>query len=171
MGATLQVFGPFKVTCEKGTTGPAKQVGKEHIKSFWDEEASCCATKQGCYVFALKAGRGYTPWYVGKATKSFKQECFQADKLVRYNNVLFKGQKGTPVLFFVAPGGNKNKVPMRIIDEMENFLIQAALYENPQIKNVAKTKNVPKWGINGVVRGGKGKPDTTSKAFAKMVGL
>jgi hypothetical protein len=171
MSTILEVSEPFKVRCERGTSGTARQVGKKHIQTFWDTEASLYAIKQGCYVFAMKAGKGYTPWYVGKATKSFKQECFQPPKLLNYNKVLFKGHRGTPVIFFIAPGGNKNRVPTRIIDEVETFLIQAALYENPQITNVQKTKNVPKWGIKGVVRGGKGKPDATAKAFAKMMGL
>ena len=33
---------------------------------------------RGCYVLGIRAGQGYTPIYVGKATKSFAQECFTA---------------------------------------------------------------------------------------------
>ncbi|QYY36868.1 hypothetical protein [Ruficoccus sp. ZRK36] len=128
------------------------------------------AGKQGCYVFALKAGRGHKPWYVGKATKSMYQECLSLDKLNKYNEVLFKGNKGTPVLFFIVLGGNKKKVPKGDIDEMEPFFIQNALTKNPDLTNIQKA-NVPAWTVKGVVRGGRGKPKPNTTSFRKMMGI
>ena len=174
MSTVLKVFGPFSVGCEKKPIGSAKQVGKEHIKDFWNTEITrSYAAKQGCYVFAMKAGRGYTPWYVGKATKSFKQECFSGQNLGRYNKVLFKGQRGNPVIFLVAPSEKgKNKVKEQVINDMEKFLIQTARYANPEITEIQihHTK-LPQWSIKGVVRGGVGKRDATTKAFVKMMGF
>src|ERR1039458_7790186 len=95
--------------------------------------------------------------YVGKATRSFEQEALEPHQLGHYNAVLFDGHKGTPVLFFVAPDANKKKVPEATCDEIETFLIQSALVENPDIRNRQKTK-IPAWTIDGVVRSGQGKP-------------
>jgi len=80
------------------------------------------------------------------------------------------GNKGTPVMFFASPDANKKKVPTPICDEMEGALIQAALYENPDLRNVQKAK-VPAWGIDGVLRGQKGKPTNAETGFKKMMGL
>jgi hypothetical protein len=44
---------------------------------------------------------GFTPGYLGKATKRLKQEIFTPDKLNQYHRLLIKRKKGTPVFFFV----------------------------------------------------------------------
>lgn len=119
----------------------------------------------------MKAGKGYTPWYIGKASKNFKQECLSDQKLLKYNDVLFKGKKGNPVIFLVAPRGDKNKVPTDAIKDMERVLILNAYHANPDLTNVHHTRSVPKWSIYGVIRGGRGKPDVAATAFAKMMGF
>jgi hypothetical protein len=126
--------------------------------------------KQGCYVFALKAAKGFTPWYVGKSTKSMKQEALGTHQINLYNQALFKGIKGTPVFFFIVPDGNKKKVPSGIISKIEKFLVQNAYYSNKNLRNT-NLKNPDKWTIKGVVRGGKGKTASEEKAFSKMMGL
>ena len=126
--------------------------------------------KQGCYVFAIRASKGYRPWYVGKATKTIRQECIGTHQLQHYNAVLSMGMKGTPVMFFVLPGGKRKKVPRRICNEMEGVLIQSAYYRNPLIRNVQKAK-VPEWGIDGVLRGKHGKPKNIEVSFRTMMGL
>ena len=50
------------------------------------------------------------------------------------------------------------------------MLIQSAMYENNEIRNIQKTKE-PAWGIGGVIRGGKGKTSKSEAAFSKMMGL
>jgi hypothetical protein len=170
MSTVLRVFGPFEISCQKSPKGPQKHIGQKHAKAFWNQQPSPYATKQGCYVFVLKAGRGYTPWYVGKTTKSFKQECFTTDKLGKYNASLFQQQQGRPMLFLVAPGGSKNKVPTKIVGDVEGFLTQQGRQENPRIMN-KRNARLPEWGIKGVLRGGKGKPQRFETAFAKMMGL
>jgi hypothetical protein len=57
--------------------------------------------KRGCYVFGIRAGKGFTPAYAGKATKKFKNEVFGHHKLAKYQRYLADVAKGTPVLFFV----------------------------------------------------------------------
>jgi hypothetical protein len=42
------------------------------------------ADLRGCYVFAMRVGGGTTPYYVGRATKTFRQEVFTPEKLMKY---------------------------------------------------------------------------------------
>jgi hypothetical protein len=61
-------------------------------RSIWkeaDESEPGLSKACGCYVYAIRAGRGIMPWYVGKAVKqTFDRECLTDHKLVRYNSVL-----------------------------------------------------------------------------------
>jgi len=170
MASDLIVQGPFEIPYENHSTGSSKHISKDDRDAFLSSLGDI-AKKQGCYIFSLRAGRGFCPWYVGKATKSMVQECMAADKLNYYNDVLFHGYKGKPVMFFVVLPGTKNKVPVKDIDNMETFLIQSALSENLDLKNVQKTKNLPQWTIKGVIRSGKGKRTAIEKSFNSMMGL
>jgi hypothetical protein len=170
MAKDLMIFGDIEIPFRTGL-GIEKQITCEHVAGFWEKpEAMAVREKQGCYVFALRTGRGYCVWYVGKTEKSFEDECFAASKLNKYNKVLFDGRKGLPVLFFVAPPGNVRKVPYDVCDQVETFLIHAAYEKNPDILNYQKTK-IPDWTIAGVYHPGKGAVPRTAKAFRKMMGL
>lgn len=171
MAQDLVTYEPIEIPFRRLQNGSVKQITAQNVAQFWGKpEARRIAEKQGCYVFALRAAKGYRVWYVGKATKSFEQECFAHHKLNHYNEVLFDGRKGTPVLFIVAPDGKKKKVPEDLCDEIETFLIQAAYVENPDIKNRQKTK-IPTWTIAGVVRRSKGAVSTKAQVFRIMMGL
>jgi len=166
----LEISGPFEVSCEKATRGSSRRIEAGNVKEFWETGAGHYSTKQGCYIFALKAGRGYTPWYVGKTKRqSLRDECFGQFQLGKYNKALFN-HRGKPVIFFVAPAGNKNVAPREVVVELEHYLIQQGYYENKGILNKANAKE-PRWGIKGVLRSGRGKPDSTAGAFAKMMGI
>ena len=172
MASQLVVEGPFDIGFEKAPKGAAKHIGKEHASDFWScSDVGFLKQKQGCYIFATRAGKGFCPWYVGKATKGFKQEIFTPSKLNHYNKALWKGKKGTPVMFFVTLDGNKRKVRSDIIKDMEKFLTQSALSKNSELCNIQNTKNVPQWGIRGVIRGGQGKAKTCAGQLKKMLGL
>lgn len=168
----LCLEGPFPVPFEKAAKGNAKHVRLEHGREFWRSPGmEAFKSKQGCYIFATRAAKGFRPWYVGKAAKGFQKEVFTSHKLTKYNKALFKGAKGTPVIFFVMREGNACKLSAKVIGDMEKFLIQTALEKNPDLSNVQNTRNTPKWGIRGVVRGGKGKPRANAKMFRNMMGL
>jgi len=167
----LEVYGPFDISCDGQDRGSCKKIDKADAKEFWKQpDVSAISKKQGCYIFALRAAKGFTPWYVGQAGKNFLQECFTSHKMGHYNDVLWKGRKGAPVMFFVAPSGNKNKVSAGILKEMEEYLIQSAVYKNPDLSNIQNRKT-PEWGISGVVRGGKGRRAVISNTFKKMMGI
>ena len=166
----LETFGPITIPCD--IDGRKKHISDQNIIEFWNDSSTQeIMEKQGCYIFALKAGRGYSPWYIGKATKNFKQEVFALHKIKLYNKLLWDGKKGTPVMFFVMMPGNLKKISTPVINNMEKFLIQSAVLKNPNVLNSHNTKNLPKWSIKGVVRGKKGKPSEKSLTFKSMMGL
>ncbi len=167
----LEVSQPFEICCRKSASGSARRIDNGEIKAFWATTVSAFSMKQGCYVFALEMRSGkYMPWYVGKTKKqTFQKECFGHFQLGKYNRALFE-HKGKPVMWFVAPQGNKNVLPKQVIKEMERFLIRQGRYENPEILNKANA-GLPQWGIKGVLRKGKGKPSSDEKAFSRMMGI
>ena len=161
MARHLTVHGPIEIPFGKQRKGSVKHIYTANVKDFWKlRVAKAISAKKGCYIFALRASRGFTPWYVGKATKSFKREALGAYQLNHYNDVLFDGRKGNPVMFVVAPPANT----------IETFLIQAAYAENPKIRNRQQTK-IPEWTIKGVVRPKSGKPTKLEQSFKKMMGI
>ena len=167
----LAVEGPYSIPFESQERGTSKRITRDNAKQFWSQDGlSRVGSRQGCYVFALAVSRGYTPWYVGKATKSFRQESLHDHKLVHYNEVIYKGHKGKPVMFFVARAGTRTKIPKSQIDDLETFLIQCAMYKNQDLRNKQKTKT-PLWGIRGVLRGGRGKSPENAKRFKSMLNI
>jgi hypothetical protein len=171
MARNLTVHGPIKIPFGKQRKGSVKHIYTANVKDFWKlRAAKAISAKKGCYIFSLRASRGFTPWYVGKATKSFKREALGAYQLNHYNDVLFDGRKGNPVMFVIAPPANKKAVPVAICNTIETFLIQAAYAENPLIRNRQQTK-IPEWTIKGVVRPKPGKPTKLEQSFKKMMGI
>jgi hypothetical protein len=169
MAKDFEVQGPYGVPYEL-TGAKIKRIRAEHVKGFWEGNALDVAKKQGIYVFCMKAAKGYRPVYVGKATKSFKQEIFQPHKLNRYAQEFADGSKGTPCFFFIAPGGAQKKVSSSLCDEVETFFIQLAVQKNPNLANDKKTK-LADWTIKGLVRSSVKKPPANAAAFRKMIGL
>ena len=121
-------------------------------------------------MFGIRAGKGWTPAYVGKATKSFKREIFAHHKLTRYQQFLVDYQKGTPVLFFAVAPTKKGAPNAAHMGELEKFLIQTGLAANQDLMNIKGTK-AEEWGIAGVLRGGKGKASQAARDFKKIMKL
>lgn len=171
MATDLMVHGPIPIPFASQRTGSSKQIDREKVVLFLELIAGQgIAEKHGCYVFAMRAAKGFRPWYVGKTTKGMAKECMGLHQLRCYNEVLFKAHRGTPVMFFVAPSGGKKKVPRRVCDEVETQLIQSALAKNPELCNIKKTK-VQEWTIKGVVRPSQGKRMPVERSFKTMMGL
>lgn len=166
------VHGPFPVPYMSAGNGTSKRIDRDNAAQFWtDSGPAALGAARGCYVFALAVSGGFTPWYVGKTTKSFKVEVLQDHKLVHYNDVVFSGNKGKPVIFLVALSGAKGRaIPRAEIDSLETFLIQSAVIKNPKLKNVKKAA-YPDWGVRGVIRGGKGNVPMPARRFKSALGL
>ena len=167
----FKVYGPVEIPFSR--QDKTKRITQEDTKKFLahlvEEDIS---KKQGCYIFCLRAGPGFRPWYVGKATKGIHQECMQDGKIIRYNEVLHDGKKGTPVMFFVIPSEEgKNKAPEKTIAEMEIFLIKAGYEKNKDIMNTHHAKD-DAWTIKGVYgKYGSGKPTKEESSFRTMLKL
>jgi hypothetical protein len=160
--------GPFRVPTAKLPGG--KSITPVQIKSFWTENPNYVSAV-GCYVFGMRAGKGITPLYVGKATKSFGQEVFAPHKLTKYLPGLAEYKSGTPVLFFVAyPGSKKGTTNLKHIAALEKFLIQQAVIANPYLSNI-KHASTPAWGIAGVLRSKTKKPTNGAVAFKALLGF
>lgn len=168
MAATFRVRGPFKIPV-KGKQHPYIESGSP---DFWEQpEAGRFAKGRGCYLFAIRAAKGFRPIYVGRTKKSFEKECFTYHKIAdHYQPALADTGKGTPVMFLITLEGGKGPINKRAIAQLETFLIQNAVAKNPYLSNVQGTKQ-EEWGIVGVIRGGKGKVSAATKLFRKAMGL
>ncbi|TXI49549.1 MAG: hypothetical protein E6Q50_06715 [Lysobacter sp.] len=164
----FSVKGPYEITRQRLGVGRRRLLFAE----FWDaaDGREKLAEKAGVYMFAAKTGRGYKPLYVGKATKSFGQEVFNASNKHKYTDAMLEYERCLPVMFFVIPPTRKGKVNGRVIDQVETFLIQTAYAKNPDIKNVKKTR-MPEWSIRGVVRNARKGAPKDSIQFRNAIGL
>ncbi len=66
----FDILGPYEVPSLEGAAG--KNIGPVEGRMFFAAYPAP-ALKKGCYVFGVRSGRGITPVYVGKATRSFDQ--------------------------------------------------------------------------------------------------
>lgn len=165
--ADFLIDGPYKIPFER------RRGGRVLLhKEFWkqSDDLEDLGSERGCYVFAVRAGRGARPIYVGKATKSFKQECLNPANKHKFADGLADYQKGTPVLYFVRHPPQRGKTNAKQIAEIENFLIQNALRRNADLQNI-RGRQAPKWAIHGVIRGGQGKPTRAESEFRRLMGL
>lgn len=167
MRTLFEIDGPREVPFYQGKAG--RTITDDNVRDFWGANSDI-GSRKGCYVFGIRAGGGFRPAYVGKATKSFKQEIFSHHKLTRYQQFLADFLKGTPVLFFVVTPKKKGATNASHIGQLEDFLIQAGLVANPDLLNIKGTKT-EEWGIAGVIRGGQGKPSKAASHFRKLMKL
>jgi hypothetical protein len=169
MAAIFRVFGPYKIPLSRGKKFNCIEPG---CSEFWTQsETTRLAKERGCYLFAIRAAKGYRPIYVGKTSKSFERECFASHKIANhYLPALSNTGKGTPVMFLIILSRSKGVPNQRAIGQVESFLIQNALVKNPKLSNVQGTKE-EHWGITGIIRGGKGKVSQPTREFRKAMGI
>lgn len=160
------VTGPFEVPFD--WTGRTKAIDVHHGREFWTRDGPTdLAFCRGVYVFGIR-NRGFTPIYVGKATKTFKQEALAQTKLHHYNIALRRWKKGTPILMFVVHPTQKGKTNRTAIAEIEWHLIQLAKAANPELRNTHHMGDIG-WEIHGFA-GGRGKLSQAAKALKRMMG-
>jgi hypothetical protein len=160
------VDGPRDVPSYHGKAG-GRTITDDNVREFW--KANHDLTKRrGCYAFGIRAGKGFTVGYVGKATKGFKGEVFAHHKLTRYQQFLADYRKGTPVLFFLVVPRSKGAPNNKHIGQLEDFLIQTGVRANPHLLNIKGTAE-EEWGIGGLLRSGHGKPSKAAKLFKSFM--
>jgi hypothetical protein len=160
------VKGPVKVPVKRLNGG--KIIDTAKLEAFW--KTAKTGERIGCYVFAVKAGKGgIAPWYVGKTTNDFAHECFTPHKIAKYQEAIAHYKAGTALLYFlVAP--QSNTAPQKIA-ELERFLIETAWAANPDLLN-QKGKKELTWAIPGVTRSaGKGAVPAPVKGLRKALRL
>lgn len=167
MASNFRVEGPFSVSRTAKPGG--KVITVDDVKDFWLTHPEL-GEKTGCYVFVRRAGRGYTAGYVGKATKSFKQEVFTGRNLSLYHSFLMEYRNGTPMVFFVVSGARKSGKHDSHITDLEEFLIQSAVRVNPNLMNVRGTSK-QQWSISGVIRSGSGGHSHAAGQFKQALKL
>ena len=165
MPTIFTVQGPLEIPVYSGKGG--RTITPEDISAFWATNKDV-QSAYGCYVFAIRAGKGYTPGYVGQAKKTFKQELFAPHKLAKYQQFLADYAKGTPVLFLIACPVKKGARNLAHIADLEDFLIQTAVSVNPDLLNIQGTAQAD-WGISGVLRAGQGKRSIAATEFMRCL--
>lgn len=113
----FEVFGPYEVPTQDKLQG---RYIKSGCPQFWADKESL-ADKRGCYVFCIRASKGFRPVYVGCTTEmSFRKESFGHHKVAdHYLPALMDVRKGTPVMFFIVPKARKGKLNAKNVKELE----------------------------------------------------
>jgi hypothetical protein len=160
---SLDVDGPHEVYYSVNSK-KAKHITKEDGRAFWDDDEDL-GERRGCYIFAIRTS-GLRAAYVGKATKSFRQEVFAADKLQKYNTALHEWSHGTPVLLFVLTP--ERVTSSHLITDVEEYLIRSAKRAWPELLNKHHT-GPDDWEICGVTSPHKGRRSAAELALAHLL--
>ena len=150
---------------------------------FWSEVESYCeglSGANGIYIFSLKFGSKFTPWYVGKtcSEKGFKQEVFQDHKISHYYDASGE-RRGRQYLHLIARVevskmnfSKYNDLAARQIDDLESYLIGMALVRNPKLRNISKTRFLRSLNIAGVIGPRyEERPREDSRTLKNVLGL
>ena len=96
----FDVAGPFKLT-RHGTKKLITEQSLADLKTeleSWDPGLSEAC---GCYVFAIRTPKGYTPYYIGQASKrSIAGEALNPSNGEKYNKACSES-KGSPIIFLL----------------------------------------------------------------------
>ena len=132
----------------------------------------------GCYVFAVQTGGGSKPYYVGQACKSsLLREALNPANREKYNTVLGRMKRGTPVLFFLpmkTPKGKFKKTKKAegkfpSLTFLERWLIATALEKNPRLANNKETKFLRTIHVHGIFNAKKGEATKSSRALDSVL--
>ena len=171
------VYGPFKMIRNSETGLIAHDATSK--KRFWEsveEQEEGLSSACGCFVFAMSAGGGKRPWYVGKAERqNFRKECFQPHKINNYNSVVAK-QKGKPYLYFIAKvtrSGSQFSKPKqsKSVDKLESMITGLALSRNKELLNLNGTKHMRELIVHGIINAQQGNPGNASLDLKKTLGM
>jgi hypothetical protein len=172
----FDVAGPFELSrfgLKKLITDNSVKVLKPTLDAWEEGLSEAC----GCYVFAIRAGKGCSPYYVGQACKrSILIEALNPSNREKYNKALSE-RKGTPLLFFIAlrtPTGKfrkKSQVSggLAYVDFLERWLIAASIEKNERLINNKETRFLRNMHVVGVFNARKGESTRASQDFEKTV--
>jgi hypothetical protein len=122
-------------------------------------------------VFALRAGKGCKPYYVGMTSKQdFGRECFTSHKRNKYNHALAM-QAGTPTLMLLVHPQRRGSVNHSAIDSLELELINMAYERNSDLINERHIEDLPIYSVAGVLRSGRGEPSGDAIELRRILGI
>ena len=168
------VHGPYYVTETKykvrnGKAGRPRTGRHYEVKSEEAQDFDGLKGRYGCYVFATKFGDDFTPWYVGKTTRTFDKEIFTPHKIGKLDELRELRKRGKLYVLLIAPGRGRGAKNSTATNNMETFLVGACHRVNPQLLNLQKLpKNA--WAIVGVTRPKRGKRTDGERALQGFVG-
>ena len=177
--SNYHTYGPFELPRKSGVNKKVFDSSNPAEKKFWEQvekHENGLPKARGCYIFAMRAGGGITPWYVGQSKTGFNKECFQPSKKNQYYDVI-NANNGTPILFLVARrtlanmGFFKGVFSKSEADFVERHLIGLALRKNPNLKNNKNTRYLKKLKIQGVLNNPKGPPSKTVTELRSALGI
>ena len=170
----FQPFGPFKIPLSNGAPD------RTRLKDFWlsaEDVLPGITGAIGCYIFAIRAGGGIRPWYVGKTDKgTFKGEVFQPHKLLIYGEVLRARKRGTPLLYFIVRQTPRGKLVKkrangdRTTCQLEELLIGSSLLRNPNLANKRTTKHFREMRVPGYMNEAPGSRSREATRLAHLLG-
>jgi hypothetical protein len=171
----FDVAGPFELNRngkKKNITDEAIDELKQKLEAWETGLSEAC----GCYVFAIRAGKGFTPYYVGQTCKSsILKEALNPLNLGRYNKAL-DGSNGTPILFLIPIRTPTQKFRKKSkmasipsLDFLERWLIAAAIEKNPHLLNAKETRFLTQIRVTGILNAKKGEATNASKLLAKTL--
>jgi hypothetical protein len=168
----FEPFGPFELQrCISGVDQTTKKKFRQDVA----KQDRSLPDAVGCYIFAIRAGKGFTPWYVGKTEKqSFQDRIWQGGHFMDFNHVLC-GNKGTPVVFLLAwktRKGNFRKATKRkssgSISSLEEMLIGTCLQRNSELLN-RKLVKYKAMHVPGYLNEKPGARSSEAKALARLL--
>jgi len=169
----FDVAGPFDLT-RHGNKHMITEQSMKDLKRKLENSDHGLASACGCYVFALRAGKGYTPYYVGQASKrSIFSESLNPSNREKYNKAC-SDSKGAPVVFFLpmrTPKGRYKRAgsPLRSINFLERWLIAAAINKNPSLINTKETHFLRRITVVGIFNSKRGESTTSSRELKRTL--
>lgn len=166
------IHGPFRLPRQLNGLIDRKASSRNRFWRMVDDDDNDLSSACGCYIFAMRAGRGIKPFYVGLAEmQSFDGECFSANKINIYNDVLGWGKRGSPMLFLIAKRTTTNRFVRpsnRHHDSnsfLESMLIGSSLQKNANLMNVQKTKFLKRMVVPGFINSPRRRPTRPETNF------
>jgi len=171
----FDVAGPFHLSRHGNKKIVTKHSLKE-LKSAVEEWESGLSNACGCYVFAVRAGKGFTPYYVGQACKRpITDEALNPSNREKYNEVLGYG-RGSPVIFFLPMRTPKGKFRKKsqagripAMTFLERWLIATVITKNPDMINNKETRFLRGIRVIGLLNSERGKSTSASSLLRRTL--
>jgi hypothetical protein len=169
-------YGPFPLTEANGALDFGLKYGR--LKPFWrslGKRFPGLPQAIGCFVFATCSKRcGLVPWYVGQTCRtSFEKEVLDYDKRRLLRKLLRPRHSSEIVVFLFAyqtANGQFKKSSRKLYEVriLEELLMLAALFCNPDLSNLVYIGNVRRFVIPGFMNGGRRNNSASAKAVAEL---